>query len=40
MNHFMINNAHFLKRDRYIRIELLNKTDKYVLCDYPVTLEQ
>ena len=30
----------FLKRARNIRNELLNRTDKYVLSDYPITLEQ
>ncbi len=34
------NNAHFLKRARNIRNELLNKTDKYILSDYPITLEK
>ena len=37
MNDYIINNAHFLKRARNIRNELLNKTDKYLLSDYPVT---
>jgi uncharacterized protein YeeX (DUF496 family) len=40
MNDYIINNAHFLKRARNIRNELLNKTDKYILSDYPITLEQ
>ncbi len=40
-----INNAHFFKRARNIRNELLrnellNKTDKYILSDYPITLEK
>ena len=39
MNDYIINNAHFLKRARNIRNELLNKTDKYILSDYPITLE-
>jgi hypothetical protein len=39
MNDHIINNAHFLKRARKIRNELLNKTDKYILSDYPITLE-
>ncbi len=40
MNDYIINNAHFLKRARNIRNELLNKTDKYILSDYPMTLEK
>ena len=40
MNDYIINNAHFLKRARNLRNELLNKTDKYILSDYPITLEQ
>ncbi len=40
MNDYIINNAHFLKRARNIRKELLNKTDKYILSDYPITLEK
>ena len=40
MNEYIINNAHFLKRARNIRNELLNRTDKYILNDYPITLEQ
>ena len=40
MNDYITNNAHFLKRYRNIRNELLNKTDKYLLSDYPITLEQ
>ena len=40
MNSYIINNAHFLKRARNIRNELLNKTDKYILSDYPISLEQ
>ena len=39
MNDYIINNAHFLKRARNIRNELLNKTDKYILSDYPITVE-
>jgi hypothetical protein len=39
-NDYIINNAHFLKRARNIRNELLNKTDKYILSDYPITLEK
>ena len=40
MNDFIVNNAHFLKRARNIRNELLNKTDKYILSDYPISLSQ
>jgi hypothetical protein len=40
MNEYIINNAHFLKRARNIRNELLNRTDRYILSDYPITLEQ
>jgi hypothetical protein len=40
MNNFIPNNEHFLKRYRNIRNELLNKTDRYILSDYPITLEQ
>ena len=40
MSDYIPNNEHFLKRARNIRNELLNRTDKYVLSDYPITLEQ
>ena len=40
MNDYIINNAHFLKRARNIRNELLNKTDKYFLIDFPIAHEQ
>jgi hypothetical protein len=40
MSNFIPNNEHFLKRARNIRNELLNRTDKYILSDYPITLEQ
>ena len=40
MNNYIPNNEHFLKRTRNIRNELLNRTDKYILSDYPITLEQ
>ena len=40
MNDYIINNAHFLKRYRNIRNELLNKTDKYFLIDFPIAYEQ
>ncbi len=37
MSSFIPNNEHFLKRARNIRNELLNKTDKYILSDYPIS---
>ncbi len=40
MSDFIPNNEHFTKRARNIRNELLNKTDKYILSDYPITPEQ
>ena len=40
MSDFIPNNEHFLKRARNIRNELLNRTDKYILSDYPITIEQ
>ena len=40
MNDYIINNAHFFKRARNIRNELLNKTDKYFLIDFPIAYEQ
>ena len=40
MNSFIPNNEHFLKRARNIRNELLNKTDRYFLIDYPIESEQ
>ena len=40
MNNYTPNNEHFLKRAKNIRNELLNRTDKYILSDYPITLEQ
>ena len=36
MDSYIANNAHFLKRARNIRNELLNKTDRYFLIDYPI----
>jgi hypothetical protein len=39
-NNFVPNNEHYLKRARNIRNELLNKTDRYILSDYPISLEQ
>ena len=40
MSSVLTNNEHFLKRARNIRNELLNRTDKYILSDYPISLEQ
>ena len=40
MNTFINNNHHYLKRARNIRNELLNKTDRYFLIDYPISIEQ
>ena len=40
MSDFIPNNEHFLKRARNIRNELLNKTDRYILEDYPISQEQ
>ena len=41
MSNFIPNNEHYLTRARNIRNELLNKTDKYMLQDYPnLTQEQ
>jgi hypothetical protein len=39
-NNYIPNNEHFLKRARNIRNELLNKTDRYFLIDYPMAYEQ
>ena len=39
-NNFIPNNEHFLKRARNIRNELLNRTDRYFLIDYPIAYEQ
>ena len=39
-NSYIPNNEHFLKRARNIRNELLNRTDRYVLSDYPISPEQ
>ncbi len=39
-NNYIPNNEHFLKRARNIRNELLNRTDRYVLSDCPISLEQ
>ncbi len=40
MSSFIPNNEHFLKRARNIRNELLNKTDRYFLIDFPIEYEQ
>lgn len=40
MSSIITNNEHFLKRARNIRNELLNKTDRYILEDYPIPPEQ
>ena len=40
MSSFTPNNEHYLKRARNIRNELLNKTDKYFLIDFPIQYEQ
>ena len=40
MSDFIPNNEHFLKRARNIRNELLNKTDRYFLIDFPIEYEQ
>ena len=40
MSNFIPNNEHFLKRARNIRNELLNKTDRYFLIDYPISYDQ
>lgn len=40
MSNYIQNNQYFLKRARNIRDELLNRTDKYLLPDYPISLEQ
>ena len=39
-SNYIPNNEHFLKRARNIRNELLNKTDRYFLIDYPIAYEQ
>ena len=40
MDNFIINNEHFLRRYRNIRNELLNKTDRYFLIDFPIEYEK
>ena len=39
-SNYITNNEHFLKRARNIRNELLNRTDRYFLIDYPIAYEQ
>ncbi len=39
-NSYITNNEHFLKRPRNIRNELLNKTDRYFLIDFPIDHEK
>ena len=40
MRDYINDNEDSLKRARDIRNELLNKTDKYLLSDYPITLNE
>ena len=40
MSNILTSNDHFLKRARNIRNELLNRTDRYFLIDYPIAYEQ
>ena len=40
MNNYVIGNKNILGKYRNVRNELLNKTDKYILSDYPITLEK
>jgi len=40
MSSFLPSNEHFLQRARNIRNELLNKTDRYILEDYPLSEEE
>jgi len=40
MSSFIPNNEHFLKRARNIRNELLNRTDRYFLIDYPMAYDK
>ena len=39
-SNYIPNNEHFLKRARNIRNELLNRTDRYFLIDYPISYDQ
>ena len=40
MSNTITSNEHFLKRARNIRNELLNRTDRYILEDYPLSQEE
>ncbi len=40
MNNYIIGNKNILGKYRNIRNELLNKTDKYILSDYSISLER
>ncbi len=40
MSNYIPNNEHFLQRARIISNDLLNRTDRYLLSDYPITLSQ
>ncbi len=40
MNNYIIENKDLLKTIRNIRNQLLKETDKYILSDYPITLEK
>ncbi len=39
-NNYIPDNKHFLKRARNIRNELLNRTDRYFLIDFPIEYEK
>ena len=39
-NNYIPDNKHFLKRARNIRNELLNRTDRYFLIDFPIAYEK
>ena len=39
-NYYIPDNKHFLNRARNIRNELLNKTDRYFLIDFPIEYEK
>ena len=39
-NNYIPDNEHFLKRARNIRNELLNRTDRYFLIDFPIEYEK
>ena len=40
MNNYIPDNKHILRRYRNIRNELLNRTDRYFLIDYPIEHEK